>query len=107
MKLTTPFSECSYFSVVMLNVVMLSVVVPQAILLVYAGNTNCRGRLNTVDLLIKVACFVKTKIMLIKSSRSKLISARRSIVVSFPLFMRFFLFNVLWIFKLSINIIHP
>ncbi len=23
------------------------------------GNTNCRGRLSTVDLLIKVACFVK------------------------------------------------
>jgi hypothetical protein len=23
------------------------------------GNTNCRGRLSTVDLLIEVACFVK------------------------------------------------
>jgi hypothetical protein len=24
-----------------------------------AGNTNRRGKLNTIDLLIKVACFVK------------------------------------------------
>jgi len=31
---------------------------------VKAGNTNGRGRLSTVDLLIKVACFVKKEIML-------------------------------------------
>jgi hypothetical protein len=27
------------------------------------GNTNSRGRLNTVDLLTRVACFVKKKII--------------------------------------------
>jgi hypothetical protein len=31
---------------------------------VIARNTNGRGRLSTVDLLIKVACFVKKEIML-------------------------------------------
>jgi len=38
---------------------------------VFAGNTNLRGRLSTVDLLIKVACFVKKKVIsvcIIKSS---------------------------------------
>jgi len=29
-----------------------------------SGNTNWRGRLSTVDLLISVACFVKKQIML-------------------------------------------
>jgi hypothetical protein len=28
-----------------------------------SGNPNCRGRLSMVDLLIRVACFVKNKIM--------------------------------------------
>ncbi len=30
---------------------------------VKAGNSNRRGRLSTVDLLIKVACFVKQQVM--------------------------------------------
>ncbi len=28
----------------------------------FAGNTNGRGRLRTIDLLIKVACFVKKNV---------------------------------------------
>jgi hypothetical protein len=46
-------------SVLILIIVMLNVAAPQAILLAYPRNTNFRGRLSTVDLLIKVACFVK------------------------------------------------
>jgi hypothetical protein len=51
------------------------------------GNTNWRGRLSTVDLFIEVACFVDkvNNIFIIKSSRSKLVSTRRSTVLSPPL----------------------
>jgi len=47
------------------------------------GNTNWRGWLGTVGLLIKVAGFVKKKVMLanIKSTWSKLVSTRRSNVL--------------------------
>ncbi len=38
---------------------------------VWPGNTNRRGRVGTVDLLIKVACFVK-KIMLAVSKATDL-----------------------------------
>jgi hypothetical protein len=43
--------------------------------------------LSTVDLLIKVTCFIKeiNKIFNIKSNRSKLVSERRSTVLSLPL----------------------
>ncbi len=37
-----------------------------------AGNTNIRGRLSTVDLLIKVACFVKKQWVM--SALSKAVS---------------------------------
>ncbi len=45
-----------------------------------------RGRLNTVDLLIKVACLVKKEnnIFNIKISSSKLVITRRSTVLSLP-----------------------
>jgi hypothetical protein len=50
------------------------------------GNTNWRGRLSTVDFLIKVASFVKKVNNLnIKRSWSKLVGTRRSTVPSFPL----------------------
>jgi hypothetical protein len=49
-----------------------------------SGNTNCRGRLSTVDLLIKVGCFVKkvNNIFNIKRNWSKLVTTRRSIEMS-------------------------
>ncbi len=43
--------------------VIISIVVVLSVR-VKAGNTNRRGRLSTVDLLTKVACFVKKQIML-------------------------------------------
>jgi hypothetical protein len=51
------------------------------------GNTNYGGRLSTIDLLIKVACFVKKEkyIFNIKMSYSKLVGTRRSTVLSLPL----------------------
>jgi hypothetical protein len=53
-----PFS----LSVDLLNVARLSVVMPSVvapIMITGTGNTNSRERLSTVDLLIKVICFVK------------------------------------------------
>jgi len=51
------------------------------------GNTNWGGRPSTIDLLIKVACFCKKEnnIFNIKMSWSKLVSTRRSTVLSLPL----------------------
>jgi len=51
------------------------------------GNTNKKGRLGTIDLLFKVACFVKKVIFIlnIEMSSSKLVSTRRSNVLSLPL----------------------
>ncbi len=48
---------------------------------------NLRGRLSTVDLLIKLACFVKDEnnVCFLKVSLYKLVSARRSAVQSLPL----------------------
>jgi hypothetical protein len=45
---------------------------------------NLRGRLSTVDLLIKLACFVKDEnnVCILKVSLYKLVSARRSTVLS-------------------------
>jgi hypothetical protein len=45
------------------------------------GNAYWRERLSTVELLIKVTCFAKKvlRVCTIKSSRSKLLSRRRSI----------------------------
>ncbi len=50
------------------------------------GNTNQRGRLSKIDLLNKIACFVKSQIVFfnIKSSWSKLVSIGRSTVLSLP-----------------------
>ncbi len=50
------------------------------------GNTNWGGRLRTVDLFFRVACFVKKwkTVFSIKSRRSKLVSTRRSTVLSLP-----------------------
>jgi hypothetical protein len=46
-----------------------------------------KGRLSTVDLLVKMACFVKKgeNIFSVKSSSIELVSARRSIVLILPL----------------------
>ena len=54
---------------------------------VYPGNTNYGGRIGTVYLLIKIACFVKdvNNIFNIKRNLSELVSIRRSIVLSLPL----------------------
>ncbi len=51
------------------------------------GNPNWRGRLITIYLLIKIACFVKkvNNIFSIKSSWYKLVSARRSAAPILPL----------------------
>jgi hypothetical protein len=51
-----------------------------------AGNTYLTGRLNTVDLLIKMACLVEEgKIFLsIKSTKYELITTRRSTVLILP-----------------------
>jgi hypothetical protein len=51
-----------------------------------AGNANRRERLSTVDLLVKVARFVKEvdNLFIIKSSRSKLVSPRRLTVLPEP-----------------------
>jgi hypothetical protein len=48
------------------------------------GNTNWSG--STIDLLIKLACFVRKIIYIfsVKMSRSKLVCTRRSIVLSLP-----------------------
>jgi hypothetical protein len=53
---------------------------------VKAGNTNRGGRLSTVDLLNRVAYFVKKEhnINNIKTRCSKLVSTRRSAVVIHP-----------------------
>jgi len=53
----------------------------------YAGNTNERGRLCTLDLLSKVACFDKevSIVSVFKSSLFKLVSTRRSMVLILPL----------------------
>ncbi len=49
------------------------------------GNTGRGGRFSTVDLLIKVPCLVKREnIFDIKRNWSKLVSARRSTVLSLP-----------------------
>jgi hypothetical protein len=51
------------------------------------GNTNLKGRLSTVALLIKAACFV-TEVnnnFIIKMSQSKLVRTRRSSVLRLPL----------------------
>jgi hypothetical protein len=48
-------------------------------------NTNWGGRISTVDLLIKVACYVKHNIFNINRSWTKLVSARRSTVLSLPI----------------------
>jgi hypothetical protein len=55
--------------------------------IVTAGNTNWGERLSTVDLLIKVTCFVKNvnNIFNIKRSRSIQVSTSRSTVLSLPL----------------------
>jgi hypothetical protein len=46
------------------------------------GNTNRGGRLGTVFLLIKVACFVKKEtIIILKMSSSKILSSKRSTVL--------------------------
>jgi hypothetical protein len=53
-----------------------------------AGNTNSRGTLGTLDLLIEVGCFEKKvdNVFNVKKKLwSKLDSTRRSTVVSFPL----------------------
>ncbi len=54
---------------------------------VEAGKTKWRGKFNTVNLLIKVPCFVTkvNNVSIVKSIRSKLVSTRRSIVLSLPL----------------------
>jgi hypothetical protein len=51
-----------------------------------AGITNGRVRLSTVDLLIKVACFVKKvrNVFNIKMSSYKLVSARKLTAPTFP-----------------------
>jgi hypothetical protein len=53
----------------------------------YPQGTLTEGRLSTVDLRINVACFVVkvNNIFNIKSSRSKLVSTRRSNVPNLPL----------------------
>jgi hypothetical protein len=57
----------------------------------YSENTDRKGRVSTVDLLIRVACFVKKvdKIFNVKRSLSKLFSTRRSTVLSLPLHLVF------------------
>jgi hypothetical protein len=53
-----PFSLCvDFLNVARLSVVVSSVLAP--IMITDTGNTNSRERLSTVDLLIKVICFVK------------------------------------------------
>ncbi len=51
-----------------------------------SGNTDWRGRISTVDLLFKIACFVTmvNNIFNKKSSWSKLVRSRRSTVLSLP-----------------------
>ncbi len=55
--------------------------------LVTAGNTNRGGRLITVDLLIKVACFLNIVYNIFNTKRSlpKLVSTMRSTVLSLSL----------------------
>jgi hypothetical protein len=45
-------------NVIMTSLVMLNVVTLSLLAIVYTGNTNLRGRLSAVDLLLKVACVV-------------------------------------------------
>ncbi len=79
-------------SVITLKVVMLSDFVitvaapPDWPFWVPARNTNRRGRLSTVDLLIKVACFVTNvnNIITTKIRRPELVSTRRSTVLRIP-----------------------
>ncbi len=49
------------------------------------GNAYRRGRLSTIDLLIKMACLVKKKEFFIKSSRYELFNTRRSTVLILPI----------------------
>ncbi len=51
---------------------------------IIAGNTNCRGRLSTVDLLIMLACFCKkvNNVFDIKCSGSKRVNTRRSTLLN-------------------------
>jgi hypothetical protein len=46
--------------------------VPRYVKSLSPRNTYSRGRLSTVDLLIKVACFVKNKLMFAKSKAANL-----------------------------------
>ncbi len=45
-----------------------------------SGNNYCKGELNTVDLFIKIGCFIKKE----KYSFSKLVGTRRSTVLILP-----------------------
>ncbi len=60
---------------------------PENLITMIPWNTNWKGRLSTVDLLIKVACLATlvNDIFNIEMSWSKLVSARRSTVLSLPL----------------------
>jgi hypothetical protein len=61
MKFTVVHAEYYLCCVVMLSVVTLNI--PASILYLQADNTILIGRLSTVDLLIRVACFVKRYII--------------------------------------------
>ncbi len=58
-SLFSPFGWIIKLWSIMLNLILKDVVEPFYVLMVITGNTNWRGRLSTVDLHIKVACFVK------------------------------------------------
>jgi hypothetical protein len=47
------------------------------------GNSNCRGKLSTIDHPVKIGCFVKREkySFSMKSSKSGLVGARRSTVL--------------------------
>ncbi len=64
-------------SVIILNAIMLSVVAPFGLSWLKPGNSYRGGRLSTVDLLFKLACFVKNPQKCIKISRSELVRIRR------------------------------
>jgi hypothetical protein len=71
------------------------------------GNSYWRGKFNTIELLVKIACFVKKDIQCFsrKRSRSELVSTRRSIVLVFPLQNRFhgWHFSFVWDIPLSVR----
>jgi hypothetical protein len=71
----------------------------EATVMAYAREAYWRGRLSTVDLLIKAACFVKkiNYIFHIKMIWSKLVSARRSTVLSLPPLVRIPCLNLPWL----------